>query len=247
MVNTSPPSTLATLQGNASTYIDNGTSRTVAATALANVNKGSNTVYVVAIDGASTPNYSPSNYITGTFTLNSTDPDNVGNLVASDSSIKSQSQWNVTLTWTAPTYQGAGNLTYRVYRSTDGSSFSYIGSTSGLSYVDNTPSSTLYYYKVITRDGASADSSGTNAVSITPIGKWTTAPSLDSGPTAGSITTKKATITWSTSRTADSKVQYGTTSGSYNTVEPSNSSQVTSHSIQLTGLNPGTTYYYKAK
>jgi hypothetical protein len=247
MVNTSPPSTLATLQGNASTYIDNGTSRTVAATALANVNKGSNTVYVVAIDGASTPNYSPSNYITGTFTLNSTDPDNVGNLVASDSSIKSQSQWNVTLTWTAPTYQGAGNLTYRVYRSTDGSSFSYIGSTSGLSYVDNTPSSTLYYYKVITRDGASADSSGTNAVSITPTGKWTTAPSLDSGPTAGSITTKKATITWSTSRTADSKVQYGTTSGSYNTVEPSNSSQVTGHSIQLTGLNPGTTYYYKAK
>jgi len=247
MVNTSPPSTLSTLQGNATTYIDNSTSRTVAATALANVNKGSNTVYVVAIDDASTPNYSPSNYITGTFTLNSTDPDNVGNLVASDSSIKSQSQWNVTLTWTAPTYQGAGNLTYRVYRSTDGSSFSYIGSTSGLSYVDNTPSSTLYYYKVYTRDGASADSSGTNAVSITPTGKWTTAPTLDSGPTAGSITTKKATITWSTSRTSDSKVQYGTTSGSYNTVEPSNSSQVTSHSIQLTGLNPGTTYYYKAK
>lgn len=247
MVNTAPPSTLATLQGNATTYIDNGTSRTVSATALANVNKGSNTVYVVAIDDASTPNYSPSNYITGTFTLNSTDPDNVGNLVASDSSIKSQSQWNVTLTWTAPTYQGAGNLTYRVYRSTDGTTFSYIGTTSGLSYVDNTPASSLYYYKIYTRDGASADSSGTNAVSITPTGKWTTAPSLDSGPTAGSITTKKATITWSTSRSSDSKVQYGTTSGSYNSVEPSNSSQVTSHSIQLTGLNPGTTYYYKAK
>ncbi|MBU1885400.1 fibronectin type III domain-containing protein, partial [Patescibacteria group bacterium] len=57
----------------------------------------------------------------------------------------------------------------------------------------------------------------------------------------------KATITWSTSRTSDSKVQYGTTSGSYGDVEPSNSSQVTSHSIQLTGLTPGTTYYYKAK
>jgi hypothetical protein len=247
MVNTSPPSTLATLQGNASTYIDNGTSTTVAAGALANVNKGSNTVYVVAVDDADTPNYSPSNYITGTFTLNSTDPDNVGNLVASDSSIKSQSQWNVTLTWTAPSYRGAGNLTYRVYRSTDGSNFSYIGSTSGLSYVDNAPASTLYYYKVYTRDGASADSSGTNAVSITPTGKWTTAPTLDSGPTVSSITTKKATITWSTSRTSDSKVQYGTSSGSYGSVEPSNSSQVTSHSIQLTGLNPGTTYYYKAK
>ncbi|MCL4374544.1 fibronectin type III domain-containing protein [Patescibacteria group bacterium] len=247
MVNTSPPSTLATLQGNASTYIDNGTAITVSAAALAGVNKGSNTVYVVAIDGASTPNYSPSNYISGTFTLNSTDPDNVGSLVASDSSIKSQSQWNVTLTWTAPTYQGAGNLTYLVYRSTNGSTFSQVGSTSGLSYVDNTPSSALYYYKVYTKDGAAATSSGTNAVSITPTGKWTSAPSLDSGPSAGSITTKKATITWSTSRSSDSKVEYGTKTGDYGDVEPSNSSQVTSHSIQLTGLNPGTTYYYKAK
>ena len=124
MINTVPPPAYSTITGNTSTYIDNGTARTVAAAALANVNKGSNTVYVVAVDDQS--NYSPSNYISGTFTLNSTTPDNVGNLVASDSSIKSQSQWNVTLTWTAPTYQGAGNLTYRVYRSTDGSSFSYI-------------------------------------------------------------------------------------------------------------------------
>lgn len=247
MVNTAPPSTLATLQGNATTYIDNSTTRTVSAAALAGVNKGSNTVYVVAIDNASTPNYSPSNYITGTFTLNSTDPDNVGNLVASDSSIKSTSTWNVTLTWTAPSYKGAGNLTYRVYRSTDGTTFSYVGSTSGLSYVDNTPSSAKYYYKIYTRDGASADSSGTNAVSITPTGKWTSAPTLSTGPSSGSLTTKKATITWTTSRSSDSKIQYGTTSGSYGSVEPSNSSQVSSHSIQLTGLTAGTTYYYKAK
>jgi len=247
MINTTPPSTLATLQGNSTTYIDNGTSTTVSAAALPNVNKGSNTVYVVAVDNAGTPNYSPSNYITGTFTLNSTDPDNVSGLVASDSSIKSLSQWNVTLTWAAPTYQGAGNLTYLVYRSSDGTSFAQVGSTTGLSYVDNTPSSALYYYKVYTKDGANAQSSGTNAVSITPTGKWTTAPTLDSGPSVGSITTKKATITWTTSRTSDSKVQYGTTSGSYGDVEPSNSSQVSSHSIQLSGLNPGTTYYYKAK
>lgn len=247
MINTSPPSTLATLQGNASTYIDNGTSRTVAATALPNVNKGSNTVYVVAIDNASTPNYSPSNYILGTFTLNSTDPDNVGNLTTSDSSIKSESKWMVTLSWTAPTYQGAGNLTYLVFRSSDSTSFSQVGSTSGLSYVDTTSTSALYYYKIYTKDGANAQSSGTNAVSITPTGKWTSAPSLSSGPDASSVTTKKATITWSTSRSSDSKVSFGTTSGSYGDVEPSNSSQVTSHSIALTGLNPGTTYYYKAK
>lgn len=245
MVNSPPPSTLATLQSNASTYMDNGTSTTVSTTALPNVNKGTNTVYVVAVDNDG--NYSPSNTISGTFTLNSTDPDNVSGLVSSDSSIKSLSQWNVTLTWAAPTYQGAGNLTYLIFRSADGTTFAQTGSTQGLSYVDNTPSSKQYYYKVYTKDGADAQSSGTNAVSITPTGKWTTAPSLDSGPTVDNITTKKATITWGTSRSSDSKVQFGTEKDKYGDVEPSNSSQISSHSIQVTGLNPGTTYYYRAK
>jgi len=58
---------------------------------------------------------------------------------------------------------------------------------------------------------------------------------------------QKATITWSTSRSSDSKVQYGTSSNSYYAEEPSNSSQVTSHTINLTNLTPGTTYHYKAK
>src|SRR3989339_153790 len=247
MINTSPPTSLTTLQGNSSTYIDNDLVRTVATAALPNVNKGANTLYVVAIDDATTPNYSSSNCIKGVFTLNSTDPDNVGNVVASDSSIKASEQWNVTLTWTAPTYQGAGNLTYLVKRSTDNSTFTQVGTTTGLSYVDSTPTSSIYYYKVYTQDGADALSSGTNAVSITPTGKWTSAPSLDTQPSASSITTKKATITWGTSRSSDSKIQYGTTSGSYGSDEVSNSSQVSSHTVNLTNLKAGTTYYYKAK
>ncbi len=247
MVNTTPPATLATLQSNASTYLDNGTGLTLAAAALPNVNRGSNTVYVVAVDDDTPANYSPSNYISGDFILDSTSPDNVANVVASDSSIKSQSLWNVTLTWTAPSYQGAGNLTYLIHRSSDGTSFSQVGTSTGLSYVDSAPTSALYYYKIYTQDGASALSSGTNAVSITPTGRWTIAPTLDSDPAASSITTKKATITWTTNRAADSKIQYGTSAGSYGSVEPSNSTQVTGHSIGLTGLTAGTTYYYKAK
>ena len=247
MVNVSPPSTLATLQGTATTYIDNGTNLSVAASSLANVTKGTNTVYVVAIDDASTPNYSSSNYVKGTFTLNSTNPDPVGNLVASDSSIKSQSKWNATLTWTAPSYQGAGNLTYNVYRSTDDVTFTKVGSTSGLSYVDNTPSSTLYYYYVVTTDGASATSSNSSTVSITPTGRYTSAPVLQTNPSAGSITTQSVTITWSTDRSADSKIEYGTSTGSYNTTQPYVSSQVTAHTVTINNLSAGTTYYYKAQ
>ena len=247
MVNTLPPSTLLTLQSNSSTYFDNGTSLSVPLRSLPNVNKGANTVYVVGIDNALTPNYSPSNYISGTFTLNSTDPDNVSNLVASDSSIKLLSKWNVTLTYASPTYEGAGNLTYLIFRSSDGITFSQVGSTSGLSYVDSTPLSSKYFYKVYTKDGALSLSSGTNGVSITPTGKWTTSALLISSPINSNISTKRATISWTTDRSSDSKVQFGIKSGVYMNVEPSIASQVTSHSIELTGLNPDTTYFYKAK
>lgn len=247
MINTSLPSTLTTLQGNPSTYLDKATATTVSAAALANVKKGANTVYVVAIDNASTPNYSPSNYIAGTFTLNSTNPDPVQNLLASDSSLKAQSKWNVTLTWSAPTYQGAGNLTYKIYRSADNTTFAQVGSTSGLSYVDNTPNSSTYYYYLATQDGADITSANSTTVSILPTGKWTSAPSLQSGPTVSSITTKKASIAWSTDRSSDSRVAYGTSPGNYNSVEAASSTQATSHSISLTGLSAGTTYYYKAK
>lgn len=247
MVNTPPPATYATLSGNTATYFNNGTFRTLSARALPNVNKGSNTMYVVAVDNADPPNYSPSNYISGTFTLNSSDPDNVEDLLISDSSLKSQEKWNVALTWSVPTYQGAGNLTYLIYRSADGTTFAQVGSTSGLSYVDSTPTSALYYYKVYTKDGANAVSSGSNALSVTPTGKWTSSPSLESIPVVSGLTTKKAVITWSTNRTADSKVQYGTSAGSYFSEEPSNSDQVASHTITLLNLSPGKQYYYRSK
>ncbi len=247
MVNTLPPATYATISNNPSTYINNGAFTSVSARSLPNVNRGTNTIYVVAVDNANPPNYSPSNYIKGTFTLNSSNPDNIDNLVISDSSIKSTQEWSVTLKWTAPIYQGAGNLTYLVYRSEDGINFDEVNPSNSLYAVDQPPESKLYYYKIYTKDGAGGISSGSNAVSIIPTGKWTSAPTLESDPTVSDLTTKTATISWSTSRTADSKVQYGTSSGNYLTEEPSNSNQVTAHSIDLSNLSPGTTYYYKVK
>ena len=60
---------------------------------------------------------------------------------------------------------------------------------------------------------------------------------------ASNITTDSATITWITDQQADSLVEYGTTT-SYGS-SASDTAMVTSHSITLTGLVPGTTYHFK--
>ena len=107
MVNTSPPSTLSTLQSNSTQYISNSTT-SVSATNLTGSVKGTNTVYVVAYDDAD--NYSQSNCLKGTYTLNSTLPDPVADLAATDASIKSDELWRASITWTVPTYKGTGTL-----------------------------------------------------------------------------------------------------------------------------------------
>jgi phosphodiesterase/alkaline phosphatase D-like protein len=60
-----------------------------------------------------------------------------------------------------------------------------------------------------------------------------------------SIGNTGATITWTTNEAADSQVEYGVSTNPY-PLKTSNASQVTSHTIVLTGLNPSTTYHYRA-
>jgi len=86
-----------------------------------------------------------------------------------------------------------------------------------LPYSDVGLTQQTYYYCVKACDSADNCSAVSSTVSKYPTGKYTSAASLTSGPTAGNITTKRTTITWSTDRNSDSKVQYGTSSGSYET------------------------------
>lgn len=247
MINTTPPVTLSTLTSNPATYIPT-TSTAIATGQLAGAQKGSNTVRVVAVDDAN--NYSASNFIMGSFTLDSTNPDPAKDLTVSDASIKSVSLWRASLAWNHPDYQGTGALTYTVQRSENGSDWTTITTTSGTAYVDTVSSSKQYFWRIGTSD-TSGDSmsnpSYTNAVTLVPKGSFTDPAELTSGPTADGITTRKAKISWTTNRESDSKVAYGTKSGEYFDEEPSNSSQVTDHVINLTNLSPGTTYYYRAK
>ncbi|MBI3596887.1 MAG: fibronectin type III domain-containing protein [Nitrospirae bacterium] len=74
----------------------------------------------------------------------------------------------------------------------------------------------------------------------------TTAPII-SGVTATNVTGTTATISWATNEPADSQVEYGTSPcpcGTNTTLDPS---LVASHSVTLSGLTPGTLYYYRAE
>jgi hypothetical protein len=61
---------------------------------------------------------------------------------------------------------------------------------------------------------------------------------------SGNITETGATITWDTDRTATTQVEYGLTT-SYGNSTSEDSNLVTKHSVNLTGLEPGTEYHYR--
>ena len=62
-----------------------------------------------------------------------------------------------------------------------------------------------------------------------------------------SITSYSANITWETDEPADSRIEYGTVSGSYTLFEEDMDFDLPSHSMTLSGLSSNTTYYYRVQ
>lgn len=69
----------------------------------------------------------------------------------------------------------------------------------------------------------------------------TSQPPIISAVNAGNITSNSATITWTTDQPSSSQLRYGTTTV-YGSSSALSSNLVTSHSVTLTGLTPGTIY-----
>jgi len=206
---------------------------------------GENTMYLVVMDEAGNINYNA--YASITFAANTTAPGIPLNNDIADVSVKATSAWKLALTWEEPSSVGAGVATYQIHRSIDDTSYTQRSTTSGNSFVDTGLTQQTYYYKVRACDSANNCGAFSDAVSMYPDGKYTTPAPLVAEPEVSSITTRKATVTWTTSRTADSKVAYGTGSGDYFDEEVGNSDQVTSHTLTLNNLSPGGTYYFTAK
>jgi hypothetical protein len=206
---------------------------------------GVNTFYVVARDESSNINYAT--YASTSFTANTVAPGIPLNTDIVDVSIKSTSNWRLALTWDPPGSVGSGVASYKIYRSTNNTTFVYVGSSTSTTYIDAGLSQQEYYYRVKACDSTNNCGAESSSVSMLPTGKFTTPANLTSDPEVANITTRKATISWTTDRPSDSKIAIGTKSGEYSPSELANSDQVTNHVIDLTNLQAGTTYYYLAK
>ncbi len=90
----------------------------------------------------------------------------------------------------------------------------------------------IYYF--VNQAGTSSPSNGTTD---------TTLPSFQS-VSPSSITETGATISWKTDEPTTGQVEYGETD-KYGSKTAEDTKLSTSHSVTLTGLDPGTTYYFK--
>ncbi len=228
------------------------TEQSTTATSLTHLNAGAfatldgeNTFYITTKDEAGNIDYS--NYVSQTFKSSAAAPGIPLNIDIADVSVKATESWKLAISWEQPVDTGSGVASYSVYRSLDGINFSEFSTSGGISYVDVGLDQQTYYYKVRACNNSNACGAFSEVVSLFPDGKFVQPATLIAEPTETNVTTRKATISWSTDRTCDSKIAYGTSSGNYLDEEVSNSMHVTSHILALSNLSPGTTYYYVAK
>jgi len=105
--------------------------------------------------------------------------------------------------------------------------------------------STLYHYRVKSRDAASNLATSADYTFTTSAAPDTTAPVI-SGVVSSNISNNAAALAWATNEASDSQVEYGPTTA-YGNSTALNSSMVTGHSVGLSGLTAGTLYHYRVK
>jgi len=148
----------------------------------------------------------------------------------------------INITWDKSDDDGVNVTGYDILRATEqDGTYSLRGNTSsGIEiYTDNTEDEIDYYYKVNASDGTNSSSSNpTESIQS----KDDKSPEITE-VTNGTVTNSTAVITWITHEDSTSRVEYGIDSTSE--YDNSSSSNVTSHEITLTVLNPSTTYKYR--
>ncbi len=134
---------------------------------------------------------------------------------------------------------------YIIERSTDGSNYSQLTTSTNTYYDDHTVSQgTTYYYRIKTHTNVPDVSTASNVVSKSPAAPDTTPPVI-SGVTDAVVSDTQVAITWATDENSTSQVDYGTSVSYGSTATDSVVTSTKRHAIKLSGLLPSTTYHYK--
>jgi hypothetical protein len=148
----------------------------------------------------------------------------------------------VTLSVTASDNVGVAAVQFKLDGVNLGSPVSGPGPSYSTSWNTTAASNGTHALSAVAVDAAgNSTSSGTVSVSVN---NTAAAPVISSVTTSG-ITTSGATVAWITDIPSDSQITYGTTTN-YGATSFPNTAMVTNHSVSLTGLVAGTTYYFRA-
>ena len=230
---------LGSLGGNTS---DSTTAHSVSLTGLS-----SNTTYYFQVrsqdsSGNTATDNNDGDYYTFTTTADSTPP----TISSVEASVVDRN--SATITWTT-NEAATSQVEYSLLENMSGSSSTSLVTdlrTAHSVVISGLTAGTKYYYRV-----KSKDASNNEAISI--IYNFTTAtanqdthaPVISSVATS-SITNTSAVVAWITDENANSIVDYGTTI-SLGLMAGNVDAATTNHSVSLTGLTQGTTYYFQVR
>jgi alpha-tubulin suppressor-like RCC1 family protein len=188
--------------------------------------------------------------------ISATTPDKPNNAIYYDASDTVNDKYRELIVWDVVDVGqvGAGFSRYNIWRSTDGVDY---GSNPIATNTDRLTNyyldvalveNTRYYYKITTEDINGSISEFSNVTSDIPDGNGevSSIPPVISNVQISNVTTTTAEITWDTDILANATVGYSTTPGDFSS-ETGVSTMATNHSVVLSGLSPGQTYYYQVK
>jgi|GEM_PF-2217321 len=101
----------------------------------------------------------------------------------------------------------------------------------------------VYHYRVRSADGAGNQATSPDNTFQTAV-QGDISPPLISNIQVSEISGSQATVSWTTDEPSDSQVEYGLTAA-YGSATGLDTSLVTGHAFQLTGLSPETVYHYR--
>ncbi len=196
---------------------------------------GVKTVYIQYRD----TNSNASQSYTDSITLDRTAP------VISGIGTSSLTSSGVTISWT--TGEGA-NTQVDYGMTTSYGSYTTLSASMVTSHtvtLSGLASSTLYHYRVKSRDTAGNLTTSGDYTFTTAATQDTTVPVI-SNISTGNITQSDATVTWTTDESSSSMIEYGT-SADYGSFSNLDSNLATNHTVTLSELTPNTVYYFRVR